>query len=87
MLRYGGQLLSTYEYDVLRFMVIYISVVMVGTHSVLKHQHLLTRNIQGGQAAGQFGSLTPSELNIPEICSSPVIYLTLRYDQIWHKPR
>ncbi|KAG5297998.1 ABC multidrug transporter [Histoplasma ohiense] len=39
---YGGQLLSTYEYDVLRFMVIYISVVM------------------GGQAAGQFGSLTPN---------------------------
>lgn len=37
MLRYGGQLLSTREYDVLRFMVIYISVVMVGTHSVLKH--------------------------------------------------
>ncbi|KAG5304367.1 ABC multidrug transporter [Histoplasma capsulatum G186AR] len=39
---YGGQLLSTREYDVLRFMVIYISVVM------------------GGQAAGQFGSLTPN---------------------------
>ncbi|OJD25232.1 hypothetical protein ACJ73_03403, partial [Blastomyces percursus] len=39
---YGAQLLSTYEYDVLRFMVIYIAVVM------------------GGQAAGQFGSLTPN---------------------------
>ncbi|PGG95796.1 hypothetical protein GX51_08117 [Blastomyces parvus] len=39
---YGSRLLSTYEYDVLRFMVIYIAVVM------------------GGQAAGQFGSLTPN---------------------------
>ncbi|KAL2385253.1 hypothetical protein RJZ90_001429, partial [Blastomyces dermatitidis] len=39
---YGAQLLSTYEYDVLRFMVIYIAVVM------------------GGQAAGQFGSVTPN---------------------------
>ncbi|PGG96832.1 hypothetical protein AJ79_09438 [Helicocarpus griseus UAMH5409] len=39
---YGGQLLSTYEYDVLRFMVIYIAVVL------------------GGQAAGQFGSVTPN---------------------------
>ncbi|OJD17431.1 hypothetical protein AJ78_02456 [Emergomyces pasteurianus Ep9510] len=39
---YGGQLLSTYEYDVLRFMIIYIAVVL------------------GGQAAGQFGSLTPN---------------------------
>ncbi|KAL1954114.1 hypothetical protein VTO42DRAFT_1738 [Malbranchea cinnamomea] len=39
---YGGQLLSTYEYDVVQFFVIYIAVVL------------------GGQAAGQFGSVTPN---------------------------
>ncbi|PGH27600.1 hypothetical protein AJ80_00613 [Polytolypa hystricis UAMH7299] len=39
---YGGQLLSTYEYSVLQFFVIYIAVVL------------------GGQAAGQFGSVSPN---------------------------
>ncbi|KAK2831910.1 hypothetical protein FQN49_007047 [Arthroderma sp. PD_2] len=39
---YGGQLLSTHEYDVLQFFVIYIAVVL------------------GGQAAGQFGSISPN---------------------------
>ncbi|KAK2741114.1 hypothetical protein FQN57_005715 [Myotisia sp. PD_48] len=39
---YGGKLMSTYEYDVLQFFVIYIALIV------------------GGQAAGQFASLTPN---------------------------
>ncbi|KKZ60872.1 hypothetical protein EMCG_04463 [[Emmonsia] crescens] len=57
---YGGQLLSTYEYDVLRFMVIYIAVVLGG--QVAGQFGSLTPNIaQATGAANRILSVRPSE--------------------------
>lgn len=60
--RYGGKLLSTREYDVVQFFVIYIAIVLVRSNHIRVYSGHSNVNLQGGQASGHFGSLTPSKL-------------------------